>query len=323
MNIDNNLLQKIKEFAIIEEDYPLADLSTFKIGGPAKYLCRLNNLKTIPLFWQLIKQYNIPHYFLGGGSNILISDQGCDSLIVKLDLNKLEVLRNTIVASADIALVSLVSSALGHQLTGLEFAVGIPGSVGGAVVGNAGAYGGQISDSLIKCLILDEDCQIQSWTKDKLNFKYRDSILKHRDLLLLEATFELVKGDSEQIKQKMVDLNNDRWSKQPAYPSAGSVFKNILLTPDILITLQQRLTQPIPQQYLQYGKLPAGWLIELAGLKGKNFGGAQISDKHANFIINFHQATAQDVLTAIKFIKQTIFNLYNIQLEEEIRYLGF
>ena len=189
MNIDNNLLQKIKELAIIEEDYPLADLSTFKIGGPAKYLCRLNNLKTIPLFWQLIKQYNIPHYFLGGGSNILISDQGCDSLIVKLDLNKLEVLRNTIVASADIALVSLVSSALGHQLTGLEFAVGIPGSVGGAVVGNAGAYGGQISDSLIKCLILDEDCQIQSWTKDKLNFKYRDSILKHRKVVITCVEF--------------------------------------------------------------------------------------------------------------------------------------
>ncbi|PIZ98623.1 MAG: UDP-N-acetylenolpyruvoylglucosamine reductase [Candidatus Komeilibacteria bacterium CG_4_10_14_0_2_um_filter_37_10] len=316
-------LQKLRELTEIKENYPLANLTSYHIGGPAKYYCQLTELRLIPLIWQLIKQWQMPHCLLGSGSNVLINDLGYEGLVIRVGLNKIDVNEQTIVASSDISLVSLVSTALENNLSGLEFAVGIPGSTGGAVVGNAGAYGGQIADLVTNCLILNEEYRLVTLTKEQLQFSYRDSIFKHRDLLLIQTTFNLAPGLSSEIQRKMLEYNTDRWSKQPAYPSAGSVFKNIVLTEQVLAVLKKTISQEIPDQYRQYGKIPAAWLIDLAGLKGKCFGGAMISEKHANFIINYNQATSADVIQAINFIKNKVNDLFQIKLEEEIRYIGF
>lgn len=305
----------------IEKNIELSQYSTFKIGGAAKFFYIAKTNEDLLRAVTFAKKLKIKHFILGGGSNLLISDQGYDGLVIKIETSDLIFKdNNLIVADSGLNLQQLVNKTAEKGLKGLEWAAGIPGTVGGAVRGNAGAYGGQISDNLTGVEVMKGSKQFII-KNEKINFGYRDSIFKHNNDTIITAEFKLEKGNREEIKNKISEILQDRKEKQPLeYPSAGCIFKNIILK-EIDNKKIQELN--IPEQYLKIGKLPAAWLIDYLDLKGKTIGDARISKKHANFIVNLGKATASDVVQLISLVKMKARDELGIQLQEEIQYVGF
>lgn len=281
---------------------PLSSKSSFRIGGKADLAVFPKNASELEYVVAYLKDREIPYIVVGNGSNILFEDEGyCGCVIFTEKMNEVKVDGNRIYAGAGTSFTSLAVTAKNSSLTGLEFAYGIPGSVGGAVVMNAGAYGGQVSDVLESCTVFDaEKCEVYSLTKDEMELSYRHSVLsENKDLICVGATFTLKEGKKDEIDAVMRDLMQRRISKQPLeYPSAGSVFK-----------------RPAPDLFV-------GKMIEDSGLKGYTVGGAQVSEKHAGFIINIGNATASDVLGLVEHIKGVIRQNYGVELECEIRRVG-
>ncbi len=279
------------------ENEPLAAHCTFKIGGPAQVFVQPEREEQLCRAIALCKQQRTRYYVLGNGSNILFADEGYQGAV--LDVSALhsvvEVNGTTLCAGAGVRLSTLCKAALEHALTGLEFAYGIPGTVGGAVYMNAGAYGGEMKDVLIECRHIDSDGNLGSLKGEELGLSYRTSAYEHNGYIITTLVMKLKKGDKTEIKAKMQELLQRRKDKQPLeYPSAGSTFKR-------------------PVGYF------AGGLIEECGLKGCSVGGAQVSEKHAGFIINKGGATAQDVLDLIKYVQDRVYEERGIHLEPEVR----
>lgn len=275
----------------------LAELTTFGIGGPAKFFISVHSNEEFLKNLALAKKHRLKLFILGGGSNVLIADSGWNELVIKNEIENLRVKDNIISAGSGVKLANLVSLASKNGLTGLECCRGIPGTVGGAIVGNAGAKDNWISQSLDQVTILDSKNNLKKLSKEECSFGYRTSRFQNSQEIILEATFELKKAPLEQIINKEKEFLAPR-KNQPQGKSAGSVFKNPLAK-------------------------PAGWLIEQAGLKGKRIGGAKISPQHANFIINDRQAKAKDVLELIKLAQKEVLKQFNIRLEPEIKLIGF
>ena len=275
--------------------------TTMKIGGPADLLIEPSSLENIQKVMSFIKDRQLPWRAIGRGSNLLVSDKGIEGVVIKLGsgLDHLSINESTITVGGGHSLVSLSTLISKKGLSGLEFASGIPGSVGGAVYMNAGAHGSDISKILTKAHILFEDGEIEWLSKDEMEFTYRTSVLqKKRPGIVLEAEFILTKGDRAAIVSQMQKNKDYRKETQPwNFPCAGSIFRN-----------------PLPNY--------AGKLIEDAGLKGYQIGGAKISEMHGNFIVNAGNATAKDVLDLIQYIKDTIQNLYGIKMETEVEIIG-
>jgi UDP-N-acetylmuramate dehydrogenase len=290
-----------------QENISLKDFTTYKIGGNARYFFVASSEEDLISAIKKARQDDLPFFLLGGGSNILFSDNGFDGLVIKLEFQDIKVENNIIYAGAGVLLKKAVDIALDNELTGLEWATGIYGTVGGAVRGNAGAFGKFASDITHKVKVLKIDA-LEAEEMECYDAGYRDSCFKRDDnLIILSASFELQKGDKNQIKQEMDKTLKYRIERHPLnFPSAGSVFKNILYE-DLEI-----------EEFKDLGFVPAGYLIEQAGLKGKIIGGAQVSEKHANFIVNINNARAQDVKDLIDLVKETILEKYNINMEEEI-----
>ena len=288
-----------KEGIECAKDIPLSSKSSFKIGGKAGLAVFPKNVSELEF---IIKALDMPYIVVGNGSNILFEDEGYRGCVIFTEkMNSVKVEGNRLYAGAGMSFTALATMAKNASLTGLEFAYGIPGSVGGAVVMNAGAYGGQVSDVLESCEVFDtEKCEFYTFTKDKMELSYRHSILsENKNLICVGATFALKEGNKAEIDAVMRDLMQRRISKQPLeYPSAGSVFK-----------------RPAPDLFV-------GKMIEDSGLKGYTVGGAQISEKHAGFIINIGGATASDVLGLVEHIKGVIRANYGVELECEIRRVG-
>ncbi|MCX6744960.1 MAG: UDP-N-acetylmuramate dehydrogenase [Candidatus Parcubacteria bacterium] len=306
----------------VQIDVLLAKYTTFKIGGPAKYFFVAKDNEDLVRAITFAKRLKITFYVLGGASNVLVSDQGFNGLII---INKAKDIifkkDNKVVADAGANLMELVNETVAKGLIGLEWAAGIPGTVGGATRGNAGAYGGQISDNLIGCEIMRGSKQF-ILDKKNCDFGYRDSIFKHNNDLIISVEFLLQKGDKVALQNKIKQILAERRDKQPLeFPSAGCVFKNVFIDS----TNEEKIKQigNLPKEYLERKKIPAAWLIEQLDLKGKNIGGAQISDKHANFVINIGKATANDVIQLISLVKMKVRDTYGIELMEEIEYVGF
>jgi len=282
----------------------LKNYTTFKIGGPAKYFFEAKNKKDLIEAIKTAKASKLDFFILGGGGNILINDKGFNGLVIKIQNTKYKIQNTKIYLEAGVSLAKLVGLTLENRLTGMEWAAGIPGTVGGAIRGNAGAFEQSISDIIEKVEVLEiKNYKIKNLKKRDCQFSYRDSIFKHnKNLIILSAGLEMKKGDKKEIRKKI--LENLKWRKehQPLeYPSAGSIFKNP------------------PHQ--NFGGGSAGWLIEQSGLKGKKINEAQISEKHANFIINLGKAKAKDVKKLINLAKKRVKQKFNIILEEEIEYL--
>ncbi len=272
---------------------PLKEHTTFKIGGPCDIMIFPNSVEALKELLQEANRYMV----LGNGSNVLFSDNGYRGAIFVLgsDMSDITIDGEYITASAGASLARVCKTALDSSLTGLEFAYGIPGSVGGAVFMNAGAYGGEMKDVVTEVTCITHDGEIRIYTNDSLDFGYRSSRFTKSDEIIVSAKFKLSTGDRSSIKARMDELIARRKSRQPLeYPSAGSTFKR-------------------PEGTY------AGLVIEESGLKGYSIGGAKVSDKHANFVINTGDATAQDVMNLISHIKKTVFEKTGYELECEVK----
>ena len=270
----------------------------YKIGGPAAVYTAPDGPQELAAVLEVCRENNIPYFILGKGSNILVSDRGFDGCVIDMTENFRDIAAegNLIAAGAGSLLSAVAKKAAENSLTGFEELAGVPGTVGGTLVMNAGCYGKEISSLVLSADILSEGKVVRIERND-IEFSYRYSSLKGK--LVAGAVFALKKGDPEAISSKMAEYSALRRSKQPLnYPSCGSVFKR-------------------PQEGF------AGKFIEDSGLKGKSIGGAMVSDLHAGFIINTGTATAQDVLSLIKLIKKTVKEKFGVELQEEVIYLGF
>ena len=280
----------------ITYDASLKNLNTYKIDSTAKYLIEVQTLEGLISILNYLHEHNIKHFILGAGSNIVIDDY-FDGAIIKLNgLNKIEVKDNIITCEAGAMMGALSCASMDHNLTGLEWAINIPGTIGGSIVGNAGAYKKEIFDSLVEIKVLDENLQIKEIKKEEIKHSYRHTDLKEKPWIVLEATFKLEKGNKEESLALVRDRKERRLATQPLdMPSAGSVFRN-----------------PLNDH--------AGRLIEAAGLKGKKIGGAMVSEKHANFIVNTGDATSNDIKNLIKLVHTQVKEKFNVDLvlEQEI-----
>ena len=285
----------------VKQNEPLLNHTTIKIGGPADLFIEPSSVENLKKVMSVIEKNGLKWRAIGRGSNLLVSDNGIEGVVIKLGpgLDQLDINDTEITVGGGYSLVSLATSISKKGLSGLEFASGIPGSVGGAVYMNAGAHGSDISRILTKAHILFDDGSMEWLTVEEMEFSYRTSILqKKRPGIVVEAVFKLAQGDRAAIVAQMQKNKDYRKETQPwNFPCAGSIFRN-----------------PLPNY--------AGKLIEDAGLKGYSIGGAKISEMHGNFIVNAGNATADDVLSLIQYVKDTIFNLYQVKMETEVEIIG-
>lgn len=281
-------------------DEPMKNHTTFRIGGPADCLVLPQSVEEVEQVVMMCKAYQVPYYILGHGSNILVSDAGMEGVVIKLyqNLEAFHIEGTIVKAQAGVMLYKLGVALRNAGLTGFEFAAGIPGTLGGAVMMNAGAYGGEMKDIVESVQILDENGKLIELSGEEMDFSYRHSVVEDRDYIVVGATLRLVKGDPEAIGAKMEELALLRKTKQPLeFPSAGSTFKR-------------------PEGYF------AGKLIQDAGLKGYSVGDAQVSEKHSGFVVNKGNATAKDVLQLISDVQRIVKEQFDVLLEPEVRLIG-
>ena len=304
----------------IQKDIPLAPLTTFKIGGPAKYFVEVSNEDELIEALNFAKENNLEIFVLGGGSNILVSDEGFDGLVIKIQDIRYKIQKDKIEVSAGASLSSVVNLVMQNSLSGLEWAAGIPGTVGGAIRGNAGAYGGEMADNIESVKAIKIQNKIKNYRNDECNFSYRNSLFKeNKNIIVISAILKLKKGNKSEIEEKVKEIIKKRGGKTPKEKSSGSFFKNPKVDNQELIASFEKDTG----QKAIDGKIPAGWLIDEVGLRGKKIGGAAVSEKHANFVVNVGGATAEDVIMLSSLIKMKVRDELGVQLKEEIQYVGF
>lgn len=274
--------------------------TTFKIGGPADYFLMPDKGEDVGRVIKICKEKEIPYFILGNGSNLLVGDGGYRGTVIQIyrNMSSVTVEGNEITVQAGALLSAVAAAAKNASLTGFEFAGGIPGTIGGAVVMNAGAYGGEMKDVLTEVTVMNAEGDIFTLPTEELELGYRTSIIKTAGYIVLEAKIRLKEGDPEVIRETMKDLTIRRTTKQPLeYPSAGSTFKR-------------------PEGYF------AGKLIMDSGLAGYQVGGAQVSEKHCGFVINAGDATARDVRTLMDNVRDIVYKKYGVTLEPEVKFLG-
>ncbi len=293
-------LQKVLGPKQVRVQEPMCRHTTFRVGGPADCYVEPESQEELSAVMGLCRQMQVPFYILGNGSNLLVGDGGYRGVMIALGRpwGSIAVEGSQIRAGAGALLSAVAKAALGESLSGLEFAAGIPGTVGGAVVMNAGAYGSQMSEVLIQARVMDRDGKVCVLPAEELELGYRTSCILRRGYVVLEALFQLCPGDQQDIAARMEELALQRRSKQPLeYPSAGSTFKR-------------------PEGYF------AGKLIQDAGLRGFCAGGAQVSEKHCGFVINRGNATAADVMEVCRTVQQEVRRQFGVMLEMEVKTLG-
>ena len=278
---------------------PMSKHTTFRIGGPAALMALPGTMEEVQTVFKTAAELDVEPFFLGNGSNLLVADKGYPGFIVKLtrDFDEIREVSRGVEAGSAVLLSRLSNALVGRGLTGLEFASGIPGSVGGAVTMNAGAYGGEMAQVLESVTFLDEAGEVCTLPVSECGFGYRKSIFSQRKCLILRARFRLEQGDGYAIKARMDELTAKRREKQPLeYPSAGSMFKR-------------------PPGHF------AAALIDQCGLKGFTVGGAQVSEKHAGFVVNRGGATCADVLELVRQVKEEVLRQTGVELEMEVKVL--
>lgn len=286
----------------IEENVPLAKHTTFKIGGKAAFFLTVKDREDLVSGINWARENKLPFFILGNGSNLLVSDKRFDGLVVKMFNTECKIFKNEIIAGAGVKLGNLLDLAVKNSLGGIEWMAGVPGTLGGAIYGNAGAFGKSMKNSVESVEVFDsKQNKIYQFKNKNCKFRYRESIFKNKkELVIISAKLKLEEKNKEDIKEKIQKNLFQKKEKQPLnFSSAGSIFKN-------------------PKD----SGFSAGELLFKAALSGKKHGGAQISEKHANFIVNNGDAKAKDVVYLINLAKKTVKNKFGIKLEEEIQYLG-
>lgn len=297
VNIYNEILEIIPQKRVLKDE-PMSKHTSLKIGGPADMFIKVNNLDELINILNIVKKHKLPLTVIGNGTNLLVKDKGIRGITIKLYLNQICFKGDEIEADAGVTIPVLAKKAYDNGLSGLEFASGIPGTLGGAIKMNAGAYGGEIKDIVLETTYLDKDLNLRTISNKEHNFSYRHSVFEDTEDIIICTRLKLSKGNKENIKNKMEENLLKRKEKQPLdFPNAGSIFK--------------RKNEYIVAQ-----------IIDKCGLKGYNIGDAYISEKHAGFIINKGAAKAEDVIKLIEHIKAVINKEYNIDLELEIKVIG-
>lgn len=279
---------------------PMKNHTTFKVGGPVDIMIIIENEKELIDAVKVCRENKIDFLIMGNGSNLLIKDGGIRGVVIKVNegFNKVQVTQNRICCQGGALLSSVSKNALKHSLTGAEFASGIPGTVGGAITMNAGAYGGEMKDIISKVKVMNINNEVIEYTNEEMNFRYRNSRVGDENLIVLGVEIILQHGNYSKIEETMKELTYKRTSKQPLeFPSGGSTFKR-------------------PEGYF------AGKLIQDAGLKGLRHGGAQVSEKHSGFVINVENANCKDILELISVIQKVVRDKFDVELEREIKLLG-
>ena len=284
----------------IKYNEPMSQHTSFKVGGPADILIEPTEVEELKKALSFVRKHQLPYYIIGNGTNLLVGDKGIRGVVIKVgeSFGDIEITGEEVIAECGVLLSTLSKVVARNTLTGLEFASGIPGFLGGAIAMNAGAYGGEMKDVIEWVEVLNENLELQRYTNAEMEFTYRNSIVEPRNLIVIRCKMKLKKGSQEEINSMMSDLTQKRKTKQPLHlPSAGSTFKR-------------------PPGFF------AGKLIEDAGLRGFGMGGAQVSELHCGFVVNNGGATAKDVYDLIKHVQQSVFNQFGIKLETEIKFLG-
>ena len=284
----------------VKQQEPMSRHTTFRIGGPADFYLCPHSTNEVQEIVEICKEEKLPYFVLGNGSNLLVSDKGYRGVVIQLwkNFSDITVKDCCIQAKAGALLSKVAAEALEAGLTGMEFASGIPGTIGGAAFMNAGAYGGEMKDIIKSVKVLDTQGEVRVLPKEELKMGYRTSIVKEKGYTVLSVELELTRGNQEEIRNTMEDLKERRTSKQPLeMPSAGSTFKR-------------------PEGYF------AGKLIMDSGLRGFSVGGAQVSEKHCGFVVNKGGATAMDVLNLIREVQRRVKEQFGVDLETEVRFLG-
>ncbi|MGL4797586.1 MAG: UDP-N-acetylmuramate dehydrogenase [Paraclostridium sp.] len=295
-----NSLLNILEKEDILVDEPMSKHISFRVGGPADILVKPKNEEQIKEILSFARKENIPYLIIGNGSNLLVKDGGIRGIVIKIaeNFNTFTIEGKTVVAQSGAMLSFMGKAIMRSNLTGFEFAAGIPGTLGGAIAMNAGAYGGEMKDIVKSVKLIDQKGNIVELSNSEMKFEYRKSLLSKTEYIVLSAVIELKEGNYDDIRDIMKDLTNKRVTKQPLnLPSAGSTFKR-------------------PDGYF------AAKLIEDSGLKGLTLRGAQVSDKHCGFVVNLGEAKAKDILDLIYVVKSTVYSKFGVMLEEEVKILG-
>lgn len=294
----NELQETIKD-GILKIDEPLCKYTATKLGGAADLFVMPSTIEETIATVKYAYVNRIPLLLLGNGSNMVVRDGGVRGIVLHMaKLNKIKIDGTSIHAESGANIIDVSKAAAAHSLTGFEFACGIPGSIGGAMVMNAGAYGGEVKDIIVQATVLTKSGEVLVLSKEELELGYRQSIIAKKGYYVLSADFHLEVGNQEEINAKVADLTYQRESKQPLeFPSAGSVFKR-------------------PPGYF------AGKLIQDCGMQGKGHGGAEVSTKHAGFIVNKNKATATDYIQTIEMVKAEVKKTFGVELELEVKIVG-
>ncbi len=312
--------------AIMQEGVSLKPYTYFKVGGPARFFVDVKNEGDLKEAIVFAKKHKFPFVVLGAASNIVVADTGFPGVVIRMQMRGITHDGDTLTADAGVPNAVLVARAITEGLSGLEWAIGIPGTVGGSVRGNAGCFGGEIKDILKTVRVLNADTgKIEEYNNAFCHFAYRESIFKkHPNLIVLSATFALRKGNPE-VSQRMVRHYTAGRSKSQdiGESSAGCMFKNVAWPKDE--AQRKRLLHLLPQlaEFAGFPTIPVGLLIDHLGLKGRTIGGVSISKKHGNYMINRGNARAEEVVMLVGLVKEYIHRKFDLHLEEEIQYIGF
>lgn len=308
----NELYKKLKYFGSVKANISLARFSTFKIGGPAEFLVEITENSKLTELLNFLNEQGLEFFILGGGSNILFPDEGLKKVVIKINSSDIKISEDSIEVDSGVLLSSLVNLAVKNELSGLEWAVGIPGTVGGAIRGNAGAMGENMGECIQEVFVW-QNGQVVAFDNEQCQFTYRGSCFKNNSqIVVLKAKIKLPKGQKKEILEK-ISQNMANRKKNSTLPSAGSFFKNVKLSkwPGDQDTL--------PDLFKSRGTVPAGWLIENCGLKGFRIGDAGVSKEHGNFLVNFGSATAEQVLQVVEEIQKKVYDKYGVGLEPEVQ----
>jgi UDP-N-acetylmuramate dehydrogenase len=309
--MDVALHKALREYGDVKVNAVLSKFTSYKIGGPASLLVEVSSTQKLVEILNFLSGEGIEYFVLGGGTNVLFPDDGFEGVVIRVRTGLLEEAGGTIMAESGVVFGALNNFALQHGLSGLEWSAGLPGTVGGAVRGNAGAAGGDVANSL---------CKVEAWIDrevvqlkpDECSFSYRESLFKQNGGVVLKAWFDVVPGDTGKMLLKMQEIIAGRAGRYPNFPSAGSFFKNVP------VKEWKGKQNELPVEFVRSGKIPVGWLNEQAGLKGLRVGGAMVSEQHGNFLINRESATEADILHLVEEIKTRVYNKFGISLEEEV-----
>jgi UDP-N-acetylmuramate dehydrogenase len=308
----NPLYKQLQNFGHVRTNQSVAKFTTFQIGGIAQFLIEVTETQKLIEVLNFLTGEGINWFILGGGSNVLWQDEDYEGVVIKVQTSGIKVLDQVIEAEAGVPLSLVMNVALKQSWGGLEWAAGLPGTVGGAVRGNAGAMWSDTAHSIEKIEVWHEG-EIMQLRPKNCGFAYRESIFKHSDDVVLKAWFSFVLGDKIKMMADIQDYLKKRAGKYPPLPSGGSFFKNIDCSK------WSDIKGVLPEEFIKIGKIPAGWLIDKAGLKGLTMGGCMVSKEHGNFMVNFNNGTQQDILKLVEIVKQKVYDNYGIELEEEVK----